>query len=44
MESSKRERDSKERMVTLLKGFDKVEVKLREEYEKKIRDLEHRLY
>ena len=33
-------RESKERAINILKNFDRIEIKLKDEYERKIRDLE----
>ena len=38
-----REREGKERAINILKNFDKLEIKLKDEYERKIRDLEMKL-
>jgi len=42
-ESARRERESKEKIINIMKNFDRAESKLREEYEKKIRDLEYKI-
>jgi len=41
MESAKREKESREKAVAIMKNFDRIELKQREGYERQIRDLQY---